>query len=48
MKVLRAFVEGAKLDLLEPVVEACFAPTEADLESCRQLGRAMARHLAVG
>ena len=43
VKALQAFAEKAKLEVLEPVVEARFSPKPDDIARCRELGRAMAR-----
>ncbi|MCF7854857.1 MAG: FprA family A-type flavoprotein [Candidatus Pacebacteria bacterium] len=45
VKGLRAFVEGADLELVEPVVEACCSATEEQLDSCRELGRCIAQRV---
>jgi flavorubredoxin len=45
VKGLRQFVDDNQLELIEPVVEARFAATAAQVEECRALGRAMARRL---
>jgi len=42
VKGLRAFVEASRLVLIDPVVEARFAATDADLDQLRQLGRNLA------
>ena len=42
VKSVRAFVEANRLALVEPVVEARFAATDADLVQLRQLGRNIA------
>jgi len=45
VKGIREFVEGCKLDLVEPVVEARFHPGAKDLESCYQLGMNVGRKI---
>ncbi|MHC4166900.1 MAG: FprA family A-type flavoprotein [Planctomycetota bacterium] len=42
VKSLEAFATRAGLQLVEPVVEARFAPTEGQLEKCVELGRKVA------
>jgi len=45
VKAMQKFVEGASLELVEPVVDARFAATPEQLDQCRQLGSAMARRV---
>ncbi|MHC4718152.1 MAG: FprA family A-type flavoprotein [Planctomycetota bacterium] len=45
VRAIREYCEQGKYDLVEPVVEARCAPTETDLEACRQLGRNLASAL---
>jgi len=42
VKALRQFVEAAKLQLIEPVVEANFSAKAEDLQQCARLGRNLA------
>jgi flavorubredoxin len=42
VKALREFAADGKFELVEPVVEARFAPTPDQLEQCRELGRGIA------
>lgn len=48
VKTMRAFAEEGKFELVEPVIEARFAPTDEQLEQCRQLGRNMAARTTGG
>jgi flavorubredoxin len=43
VSTLRKFIDEAKLDLVEPVVEARFCPKDPDLEQCEALGRNVVR-----
>jgi len=45
VKTLQEFTQNSHIELVEPVVEARFAPGADDLDKCRQLGRNMARHI---
>ncbi|GAB4274468.1 MAG: FprA family A-type flavoprotein [Deferrisomatales bacterium] len=45
VKGLEAFAERSAWELVEPVVEARFAPKEADLARCEELARAVAERL---
>ncbi len=45
VKALREFAQQAKFQTLEPVVEACCSPTDADIDQCYELGRNMAAAL---
>lgn len=45
VKGLRQFVDDAKLELVEPVVEAKFTATPEQIEQCHALGRAMAERV---
>jgi len=45
VKALTEFAAQGDYNLLEPVVEARFAPTPTDIEACRLLGRTMAERI---
>ncbi len=42
VKALQAFAEQSQVTLVEPVVEACCAPSDDDLQQCVELGRRLA------
>ena len=48
VKRLRQFAQNGTWQLIEPVVEAKCAPTEADLAACFQLGENMAKTVLAG
>jgi len=45
VKAMTEFVKNSGLELVEPAVEAKFAPDAGEIEQCRQLGRNMARYI---
>jgi flavorubredoxin len=45
VKAMTEFVKNSGLELVEPAVEAQFAPDAGEIEQCRQLGRNMARYI---
>jgi flavorubredoxin len=46
VKAVREYVEKTGDPVVEPVVEAKYAPTDPDLEACRRIGRGIAESIA--